>query len=140
QLERVAEVVVCIILGALISQHISGYAPWIFAAVLLFIIRPISIWITIRKSSTVSSFQKRYMAWLGIRGIGSIYYLVYAITHGLGRSTAEVIAAMTFATIVLSILVHGVSVTPLMKLYEKRLKRYRRRIIKKPVLDAPSTH
>jgi NhaP-type Na+/H+ or K+/H+ antiporter len=128
QLERVAEVVVVIILGTLISRDTFTYAPWIFAIGLLFIFRPISTLLTIGRSKTVSSFQKKYIAWLGIRGIGSMYYLAYAVTHGLDKGVAKTIADITIGAVMLSIIVHGTSVTPLMNIYEKRLKGYRRSI------------
>ena len=35
------------------------------------------------------------IAWLGIRGIGSIYYLMHAIDHGLANPLAEQITAIT---------------------------------------------
>jgi len=128
QLERVAEVVVVIILGSLLTRATFGYAPWIMALSLLFVLRPLSVWLTVARSKVVTPMQKRYMCWLGIRGIGSIYYLAYAINHGLEPGIAKIITEITFGTIMLSILVHGISVTPLMSIYEKRLKSYRARL------------
>lgn len=60
------------------------------------------------------------IAWFGIRGIGSVYYLMYAINHGLARPLAEQITAITLAVVTVSILLHGVSVRPMMRLYWKR--------------------
>ncbi len=128
QLERVTEVVVVILLGAMINRATFGLEPWTFAGALLFIFRPLSVWLTIARSPVVSSLQKRYLCWLGVRGVGSIYYLAYAITHGLDPIIAKTIADITFGVILLSILLHGMSVTPLMKVYEKRLKTYRFRL------------
>lgn len=125
QLERAAEVVVVIILGTLISADTFTRGPWIFAIGLLFVFRPLSTLLTIGRSNTVSAFQKRYIAWLGIRGIGSMYYLAYAVTHGLDQGVAKIIADITIGAVMLSILVHGISVTPLMNVYERRLKLYR---------------
>jgi NhaP-type Na+/H+ or K+/H+ antiporter len=66
-----------------------------------------------------------FLGWFGIRGIGSIYYLSYAIQHGLPRDHAGRIASLVLTTIAVSIVVHGVSVTPLMGHYE-RVNRYLR--------------
>ncbi len=63
------------------------------------------------------------MAWFGIRGIGSIYYLMYAITHGLEPALANRLMAITLAVVVASVVFHGVSVTPLMLRYERRKRK-----------------
>lgn len=51
------------------------------------------------------------IAWFGIRGIGSVYYLMYAISHGLAKPLAEQIIAITLAAITVSIVLHGTSIT-----------------------------
>ena len=60
------------------------------------------------------------MGWFGIRGIGSLYYLLYAINHDIERALAHQLLSITLAVIVASVVAHGVSVTPLMKRYEAR--------------------
>jgi NhaP-type Na+/H+ or K+/H+ antiporter len=57
------------------------------------------------------------MTWFGIRGIGSLYYLTYAIVHGLEEETARDLTAIVLVTIAVSVAVHGISVTPLMRRY-----------------------
>jgi len=52
--------------------------------------------------------------WFGVRGIGSIYYLSYAIQHGLPTELAHELIQLTLVVITLSIIVHGTSVKPLM--------------------------
>lgn len=51
-------------------------------------------------------------SWFGVRGIGSLYYLMYAIQHGLPEEIALELMHLTLAVVALSILVHGVSVKP----------------------------
>ena len=58
------------------------------------------------------------IGWFGIRGVGSIYYLSYAIAHGLGTPSAKELADVTLVTVAASIVAHGVSATPLMEFYE----------------------
>ena len=60
------------------------------------------------------------MGWFGIRGVGSVYYLAFALTHGLPARRSSGCAASTLATVAASVVVHGVSVTPLMDLYLRR--------------------
>ena len=57
------------------------------------------------------------VAWFGIRGIGSVYYLMYAIHHGLPAAMADQIMGITLAAVATSIVLHGISVRPMMNLY-----------------------
>jgi NhaP-type Na+/H+ or K+/H+ antiporter len=59
------------------------------------------------------------MAWFGIRGVGSVYYLMYAIQHGLPAPLPREMTALVLATVAVSIVAHGISVTPLMRLYAR---------------------
>jgi NhaP-type Na+/H+ or K+/H+ antiporter len=52
---------------------------------------------------------------------------MYAINHGLSPQLADQLIALTLAVVVTSIIVHGISVTPMMAAYERAMKRRRRR-------------
>jgi len=119
QIERIAEVVAVIAIGALLFAVDWQLASWGFVALLLLVIRPVSVLVGLAGSRTSRS-QRGLMAWFGIRGIGSLFYLAYAINHGLAPAAAETITALVLSTVVVSILAHGISVTPLMKFYERR--------------------
>jgi len=117
QLERIGEVVVVIMVGAMLSAaYLSPDALW-FVPLLLFGIRPVSVLLGLT-GAHASPQKRRLIAWFGIRGIGSVYYLTYAVNHGLAAETARQLAALTLSAVAVSVVVHGVSVTPLMKLYE----------------------
>jgi NhaP-type Na+/H+ or K+/H+ antiporter len=73
----------------------------------------------------VSRDQRTLISWFGIRGVGSIFYLMYAINHGLPDPLAKMLTAITLTTVAASILLHGISVTPLMTLYRRRKTRRR---------------
>ena len=88
---------------------------------LLLVIRPLAVYAGL-VGAKVERSQRRLIAWFGIRGIGSIYYLMYAITHDLHPVIAQRLLAITLAVVVASVLLHGVSVTPLMRRYETRRK------------------
>ena len=83
------------------------------AALLLLVIRPISVMIGLMGSRS-SGRERALIGWFGIRGIGSVYYLMFALTHGLPKDFAELTIALTLSTIAISILVHGLTVTPVM--------------------------
>jgi sodium/hydrogen antiporter len=60
------------------------------------------------------------LAWFGIRGLGSLYYLMFAINHGLPNEVAAAFVNVVFGVIAMSIVVHGISATPLMERYYGR--------------------
>lgn len=124
QLERIAEVAVVLIVGAMLAYtSVPASAGW-FAALFLVVVRPLSVWLGLI-GAQVSRDQRILISWFGIRGIGSIYYLMYAINHGLSRPLAEQILALTLTVVAVSIVLHGISVTPLMNLYARRKRRTR---------------
>jgi sodium/hydrogen antiporter len=124
QAERIGEVAIVITIGALLwAVPWNSTALW-FVPLLLFVIRPLAVRIGLAKSS-VSRNQRWLIGWFGIRGVGSLYYLMYAVNHGLDPKLAEQLMSLTFAVVVTSIVVHGVSVTPLMAAYERALSRAR---------------
>jgi sodium/hydrogen antiporter len=119
QLERIGEVVMVIFIGALLWAIDWSLLRWWFIPILFFLIRPISVAIGLVGSRTSPS-QRRLIAWFGIRGVGSLYYLTYAINHGVEPELANLLITLTLSVVVASIFLHGVSVTPLMRIYERK--------------------
>ena len=113
QLEHILEVGVVLMVGAaLFVVGLSPTALW-FVPLLFCVIRPVAVlpvWLTGR----LTRWQFAGVAWFGIRGIGSIYYLMYALDHGLPPELARPMVALTFTVVAASIVVHGISVTPLL--------------------------
>ena len=119
QLERIAEVAIVLVVGAMLSYtYLHAGAVW-FVLLLFLVVRPVSVWLGLL-GAPVSRDQRIMISWFGIRGIGSIYYLMYAINRGLPRSQAEHIIALTLTMVAASIVLHGISVTPLMDRYARR--------------------
>lgn len=58
------------------------------------------------------------MSWFGIRGIGSFYYLAYALEHGAAADVVP-LAPLTLSVVAASVVIHGVSATPLMNWYHR---------------------
>ncbi|MNO58691.1 potassium/proton antiporter [compost metagenome] len=65
--------------------------------------------------------QRLLVGWFGIRGIGSLYYLFYALNHGLTPPMATLCTDLTLSVVALSILLHGVSTQPMLTQYERRV-------------------
>lgn len=135
QLERIAEVAIVLLVGVIIS---TGYWSWVglaLAAVLFTVIRPLSVWAGLAGLHT-APMQTRLLGWFGIRGIGSFYYVIYAVNYGSDQilhADAEKLLACIFTVIAASIVVHGVSAAPLMEIYQRRWARGRTRV--PPVSD-----
>lgn len=118
QIERIGEVTVVITIGALLWAVQWQPAAWWFVPLLLLAIRPLSVLLGL--AGSVSSRGQRWlMGWFGIRGVGSLYYLLYALNHGLPQQLAPTMIGLTLAVVVASIVAHGISVTPLMAAYER---------------------
>jgi NhaP-type Na+/H+ or K+/H+ antiporter len=122
QIERVLEVaLVLIVAGSITSAHLNITALW-FVALLFLIIRPLAVFLGLL-GRDVGKSQLKMMGWFGIRGIGSVYYLMFAINQGLPSEIASQLIALTLSAIAVSILVHGFSVTPLMGWYARRAQK-----------------
>lgn len=119
QLERLAELVIVLAVGAMLAYIEVELETVVFLVLLFFVLRPVSVWLGLL-GAPVSGDQRLLIAWFGIRGIGSIYYLMFALNHGLTGSLADQAINLTLSAVAASIIVHGISVTPLMSLYARR--------------------
>jgi NhaP-type Na+/H+ or K+/H+ antiporter len=70
--------------------------------------------------------RRLLLGWLGIRGIGGLNYLAYALMHGLDGAAARLVAGVVVTTITLSVVVHGFSAQPLLAWRRRRIERRRR--------------
>lgn len=118
QLERIGEVAIVVIVGAMITPAYLPFEALWFTPLLLLVIRPVSVWLGLFRSRT-SIVQRNLIGWFGIRGVGSIYYLMYAINHGLSAELSQRLTALTLTVVAVSVVVHGISVTPLMNHYSR---------------------
>ncbi|MDT8321631.1 MAG: cation:proton antiporter [Xanthomonadales bacterium] len=115
-LERLSEMMLVLLIGGTLfldswSWRAVGLALFLFLAA-----RPVSSLIGLVGRGT--SWPTRAMVgWFGVRGIGSLYYLMYAIQHGVPEDLALDLVGLTLIAVTLSILVHGISVKPLMSRY-----------------------
>ena len=67
------------------------------------------------------------IGWFGIRGIGSVFYLLFALRHGVDGSVVDALVTLTRWTGVASIVAHGISAQPMMQRYLGWLRRSRAR-------------
>ena len=118
QLERLGELAVVLVVGAMLAHIESAGTGLAVAAVLFVVIRPLATTMTLWPLR-LSRTQRAFIAWFGVRGVGSIYYLAFALTHGVSGPTARLLADITLVVVAASMVLHGVSVTPLMRRYDR---------------------
>ena len=117
--ERLLEVMMVVLVGVCLAIYWDWRAVPV-ALALFFIIRPVATFVFLIGTKT-TRLQRSMMAWFGIRGIGSLYYLSYAVHHGLSSSVEESIS-LVLSTIALSIVMHGLSGQPVLHFYERAIK------------------
>lgn len=138
RLEKLLEIGTILFLGSiLLLKPMLAYANQSLLVILLlfFIIRPVGTWIsTFGRISSPPNVHRLHpvtrllFGWFGIRGLGSLYYLAYAFGHGLKDKAGEQIAWIVYTTIVVSVIVHGISSTPLMTWYERHIGQRNRKL------------
>jgi sodium/hydrogen antiporter len=112
-LERLSEVMLVLLIGGTLFLDSWSWRAVGFALFLFVVARPVSV--VIGLLGTRTSWPIRGMVgWFGVRGIGSLYYLMYAIQHGLPEKLALEMIQLTLITVALSIFFHGTSVKPMM--------------------------
>lgn len=116
QLERILEVALVLLVGAMLATVPLTGRALVVAALLFCVIRPLAT-LPVLAVTKLTRFEFWGVAWFGIRGIGSIYYVMYAIQHGLSPGLIEPMLSLVLSVVALSIFVHGISVTPLLNRY-----------------------
>ncbi len=115
-IERAMEVFLVTMLGVVLIEHWDWRALPVAGALFL-LMRPLSVFLfPVRGMLNVR--QRGLLGWFGIRGIGSFYYLFYALNHGLLPALAAQSISLVLSVVALSILLHGLSVQPLLAKYE----------------------
>ncbi|HXE40693.1 MAG TPA: cation:proton antiporter [Azonexus sp.] len=121
-LERLSEVLLILLVGGMLFVDSWSWRAVGFAAFLFVVVRPLSVLLGMAGSG--ASWRMRgLIGWFGVRGIGSLYYLMYVIQHGLPEALSLQLIQLTLVVITLSILAHGASVKPMMNLFWRRKHR-----------------
>jgi NhaP-type Na+/H+ or K+/H+ antiporter len=113
QLERLASAVILVLFGGAVAGGLLGSISWVMVAVaaaVLFVIRPLAGLAGIGAVG-MPKVEKTAIAFLGIRGIGSFYYLAYALQEGEFEEARELWAAVS-VVVIASIVIHGFTAKP----------------------------
>ena len=123
-LERLSELVLILLVGGTLFLDSWSWQAVGLSLFLFVVARPISVLVGLMGSDT--PWRVRGMTgWFGVRGIGSVYYLMYSIQHGLPEPLAMQLIQITLIVVTLSILLHGISVKPAMGHFWRRSKQTR---------------
>ena len=110
-----------ILFGAVLTTLV-GIVPigaaLVLAAVTLFVARPAAVAIVLRKAA-VSPSARAFIAWFGPRGLASL--LLALIVVQAGYPAGQTILAIVGVVVTVSVVLHGVSATPLAGWYAKRV-------------------
>lgn len=128
QIERLLTVAVLILLGGAVARGILEplILPDILLAVaILLVIRPLAGWIALTPGKT-GPRDRAVIAFFGVRGVGSVFYLAYGLQNGSFPGGERLWAIVTLV-ILGSILVHGLAATPTMVLLDRARRRQAKR-------------
>lgn len=118
QLEKLAELAIVLIVGAMLPYVILQANLWWFIPVLFLFLRPAAVFVgTI--GARLPPREEALIGWFGIRGIGSVFYLMFALRSGVAGPLAQDLVSIILATVVASILGHGLSARPVIRWYAK---------------------
>lgn len=129
QCERLLSALLLIVLGGTVSIGILGPLRWVdvlFALVFVLLVRPLAGWLSLSHSD-LSTRERWVISVFGIRGMGSFYYLAFAFNHGRFDDHPRLWAIVTLV-VLLSVLLHGISVNGVMA----RLDIWRARSVRRP--------
>jgi NhaP-type Na+/H+ or K+/H+ antiporter len=121
-LETILTLAVLLVLGAAMSAGLLQRLRWpgvVVGLALVFVVRPLCAWASLWRSPELVGHERWTVAALGIRGVGSVFYLAFALSSEYTPEALELWAVVGF-TIVLSVIVHGVAATPAMRWLDDR--------------------
>lgn len=116
-IEKFGELAVILLLGSVLTVDgltAPGVAGWGLAFLLVFAVRPLAANAGLLGSRLDRPGERAYVAWFGVRGVGTLYYVGTAVASGaLSAGDARVLAWTAIASVIVSIVVHGVTAGPL---------------------------
>lgn len=124
RLELLLTLLLLLALGLSLGSGMLSRLTWqgaLVGVLLVFVVRPLTAWLALGRTAPVDRNgdkrlgpRERWVtAFFGVRGIGSIYYIAYALGQADFGHDAELWATVLF-TIVLSVVVHGALAAPAM--------------------------
>lgn len=117
-LERLAELVLLLLVGGMLFLDSWSLRAVGFALFVLLVARPVSVMVGLIGTGTPLRIAG-LTGWFGVRGVGSLFYLMYAIQHGLEEELAVEMIHLVLVLVAVSILAHGLTVKPLLERFSR---------------------
>jgi NhaP-type Na+/H+ or K+/H+ antiporter len=124
-LESLVEFAIVIVIGALLAIVEIPLEAVAVTMVLFLIVRPLSVLLALT-GVPLEGEQRLLASWFGIRGVGSLYYVFLALAVGWQGPEATRVLGIVVGVVAASIVLHGMSVTPLMNAYDRHARQWRR--------------
>lgn len=118
-LERLSEVALVLLLGGMLFADSWSWRAVALAVFVFVVARPVSVLTGLYLTRTPIA-MRAMIGWFGVRGIGSLYYVMYAINQGLPEEMALELIHLTLIVVTLSIVLHGLSAKPLILRFWRR--------------------
>jgi NhaP-type Na+/H+ or K+/H+ antiporter len=119
--ERILEVLLVMTVGVALGFSWDSRGL-LLAGALFLLVRPVAVLLLLARTPTTRA-QRLMMAAFGVRGIGSVYYVAFAATHGLSAEQAHLLAGLVAPVVAASVLVHGAAAQSALARYERTLSR-----------------
>ncbi|MYS92927.1 MULTISPECIES: cation:proton antiporter [Streptomyces] len=114
QIERLLTAVLLFLLGGyLVAGALSALTLMgaVVAVLVLLVVRPLTGWLA-QARTAMGEKERAVVAVFGIRGIGSLFYLSYALGQESFGGLERELWAIVALTVVISVVLHGVMATP----------------------------
>lgn len=121
QIERLLSAVLLVLFGGAITAGLLGPLGWretVVAFVIVLLVRPLAGWAGLI-GVPVAKPERAAISFFGIRGVGSFYYLAYA-TNQVEFLQTDGLWAIVGLVVGISIVVHGVTASPVIRLIDRR--------------------
>jgi NhaP-type Na+/H+ or K+/H+ antiporter len=136
------ELAAILLLGSLLTSAgltAPGWEGWLLAIVLLLVIRPLAVFFSLIRSQVETAGGRTFVAWFGVRGVGTVYYAAIVVGAGvLSAGEEKLIVWTAIACVIVSIVVHGVTGGPALRLLFRNLREEEQQAADPPLRPRPA--
>jgi NhaP-type Na+/H+ or K+/H+ antiporter len=129
RLERLMTLLVLLVLGMAMTHGLLEHLDWrgiVLALALVLVVRPLAGYVALtvlpraeEEEGGLDRGETAAVAFFGVRGVGSLFYLAYAASHEHLPDEPWLWSTVAF-TVIASVLLHGVTATPAMARLDAR--------------------